>query len=178
MHHGVDAQPDTYRVNSEGYPVAGAKDLAPWAMHTYDGVDYDPTLNSLVVVASPSHNPLRNARPKPKYDPIWTFQLDRKEWSTFVGKHAKAPRKYFGVATAYDKTDNNLFICESGLWQLNLMEGKLEKLGKAPNCLHRTMVFDSWRRQLYIFGSYSSGPCNILRFDIDFFSEASKIGKN
>ena len=64
VHHGVNAHPDTYHINSEGYPVAGDMDLAPWAMHTYDGVDYDPVLDALVVVASPDHNPIVKKRPE------------------------------------------------------------------------------------------------------------------
>ena len=173
VHHGANAHPDTYKVNNEGYPVAGDIDLAPWAMHTYDGVDYDPIFDSLVVVASPSHNPINKERPKPKSNPIWIYQLNKQKWSIFDDGHAKPPPNYFGSATAYDKANNNIFICKSGLWQLNLTGGALEKIGKAPNCLHRTMAFDSWRRHLYIFGSYK-GTSNVSRFDIGFFSEESK----
>ena len=40
VHHGVNSDSSTYRVNDEGQRVAGVADLAPWAMHTYDGVEY------------------------------------------------------------------------------------------------------------------------------------------
>ena len=83
VHHGVNAHPDTYKVNSEGHPVAGDMGLAPWAMHTYDGVDYDPILDSLVVVASPDHNPIKKERPKPESNPVWSYQLNEKKWSIF-----------------------------------------------------------------------------------------------
>ena len=171
VHHGVNARPDTYAINSEGYPVAGDIDQKPWAMHTYDGIDYDPVLDALVVVASPDHNPIRKERPSPQSHPIWIFQLKTKTWSILDNKHG--PKRFFGAATAYDKVDNNLFICKSGLWKLSLTKEKLERLGNAPNCLHRTMAFDSWRRHLYIFGSYK-GTSNISRFDIHNVSEESE----
>jgi hypothetical protein len=171
VHHGINAHPDTYKINSAGYPVAGNVDLAPWAMHTYDGVDYDPVLDALVIVASPDHNPVRKKRPNPRSDPIWIFQLKTKKWSIFDNNHG--PGRYFGAATAYDDMYNNLVICKSGLWVLNLTKEKLEKIGNAPKCLHRTMAFDSWRRKINIFGSYR-GTSRVSRLNIDNFSEESE----
>ncbi|GMR05602.1 MAG: hypothetical protein BMS9Abin25_0177 [Gammaproteobacteria bacterium] len=171
VHHGVNANPSSYRINSEGYPVAGNMDLVPWAMHTYDGVDYDRVLDALVIVASPDHNPIGKKLPAPQSHPIWIFKLKTKKWSIFDGK--QGPRRYFGAATAYDEENNNLFICKSGLWVLNLKKEKVERIGKAPNCLHRTMVFDSWRRNINIFGSYR-GTSNISRLHPGSFPEGSE----
>ena len=171
VHHGVNAHPDTYHINSEGYPVAGDMNLAPWAMHTYDGVDYDPVLDALVVVASPDHNPIVKKRPAPQSHPVWIFHLKTKKWSIFENKHG--PGRFFGAAIAYDDADNNLFFCKSGLWVLNLTKEKLERIDKAANCLHRTMAFDSWRRNINIFGSYR-GTSNVSRFNIDLYSEESE----
>jgi len=177
VHHGVNAHSNTYKVNSEGYPVAGDPDLAPWAMHTYDGLDYVPSLDALVVVASPSHNPIGKKIPgKAKSHPIWLYRLNTKKWSIFEDERGAMPNNFFGAATAYDKTNNNLFICKSGLWLLNLTTGKSKRLGNSSQCLHRTMVFDSLRRHLYLFGSYK-GTSDVLRFDIGFFSEKYKNSK-
>lgn len=173
VHHGVNARPDSYKVNAKGYPVAGDIDLVPWAMHTYDGVEYDPNLDSLVVVASPSHNPISKERPKPESHPIWIYQLNNKKWSIFDGGNGITLPNYFGSATAYDKTDNNLFICKAGLWQLNLTNGSLEKVSDAPKCLHRSLAFDTWRRHLYLFGSYQR-TSKVSRFNIGYFSEVSR----
>lgn len=48
----ADALED-YRVTSQGYPVTTTE--RPWAMHTFDGWDYDPIRKSLVLVGIPSH---------------------------------------------------------------------------------------------------------------------------
>lgn len=172
VHHGVNAAPNTYRVNAEGYPVAGDIGLAPWAMHTYDGVSYDPIRDAVVVVGSPDHNPIGKKLPTPQSYPIWIYQLKAKKWTIFDDKRGAMPH-FFGAATAYDEADNNLYICKEGLWALNLAKEKLEKIGMAPNCLHSTMAFDSWRRRLYIFGSYK-GTSNISSFDIGYIIDDSK----
>jgi hypothetical protein len=170
LQHGANSHPDTYKVGSDGFPVAGDTVLAPWAMHTYDGLDYDPMLNSLVVAASPNHNPIRKERPKSKSDPIWIYDLKSHKWSIFADTGSKTPSHFFGAATAFDRVDGNFFICKAGLWQLNLLKQQLQKLGKSPNCLHRSMAFDSWRRSLYLFGSYQ-GTCNVLRIDVSLSPE-------
>ncbi len=170
VHHGVDAHPDTYKINSDGYRVAGGMDVMPWAMHTYDGVDYDPALDSLVVVASPNHNPVNREWPNPEYRPVWIYNLDNRKWSIFDDGIRITPPNFFGAATAFDSTDNSLYICRAGLWRLNLTKGEFVKLGSAPKCLHRTMAFDSWRRHLYVFGSYG-GTSRITRVDTRLISE-------
>ena len=58
LHHDVESSFDSWKVNRDGYPVAGTTALTPWAMHTSDGVDYDPAKHALVVTASPRHNPM------------------------------------------------------------------------------------------------------------------------
>jgi len=171
VHHGISAPESSYRVTTEGYLVAGNEHAMPLAMHTYDGVVYDPQQDSLVVVASPDHTPLDKKLPEPRFHPIWIYSMTTKRWLIFDQKNLQTPR-FFGAATAYDGFDNNLFICKSGLWVLNLDKGQLRRVGGAPDCLHRTMEFDSLNRRLFLFGSYR-GTANILRYDIGFdFQEA------
>ncbi len=44
---------DTYRVTPQGYPVTTTN--RPWAMHSFDGWDYDPVHKMLVLTGSPTH---------------------------------------------------------------------------------------------------------------------------
>lgn len=44
---------DSYRVTPQGYPITTTN--RPWAMHTFDGWDYDPTGKTLVLVGFPKH---------------------------------------------------------------------------------------------------------------------------
>lgn len=165
LHHGIISSPDSYQVNIDGYPVAGATGLTPWAMHTYDGIDYDPVKDALVVVASPLHNPIDRKLPDRLSDPIWIYDLQTKNWSILKGKKGGKPGVYFGSATAYDTATNTLYICKSGLWELEITNEIHERIDKAPKCLHRTMAFDSWRRHLYVFGSYR-GTATISRYNL------------
>ena len=170
VHHGVNAHQSTYKVSAEGYAVAGDTDVQPWAMHTYDGVDYVPIRDAVVVVASPNHNPILKQRPKPSSSAIWLYDLKTKTWSVLAEQRELT---LFGAATAYDETDDNLFICKAGLWVLNIKQDILERIARAPECLHRNMAFDSWRRHIYLFGSYQR-TCKVLRFDFGFVSDRPK----
>ncbi len=168
VHHGVKSTPNTYKVNSEGQRVAGATDLAPWASHTYDGVEYDPIRDNLVIVASPSHNPINKQIPGLKSDAIWLYGMDKEKWSIFETQSGNAPGNYFGAAMAYDEVNDRFFICKEGLWLLEFQNKNLRKIGSAPNCLHRTLAFDSRRGFLYIFGSYK-GTCVVSRYKAGVF---------
>ena len=119
VHHGVNSDSSTYRLNDEGQRVAGVADLAPWAMHTYDGVEYDSLRDNLIVVASPSHNPVGKQIPGPKSDAIWLYNLSNKKWSIFDNRGGNAPGNYFGAATAYDKTSHRFFYVRRGYGCLN-----------------------------------------------------------
>lgn len=163
VHHGANSAATTYTVNSKGQRVAGEADLAPWAMHTYDGVEYDPLRDNLIVVASPSHNPMNKQIPGPKSDAIWLYGLNEKKWSVFENQGGGAQGNYFGAATTYDEANDRLFICAAGMWLLDLESKNLKRIGSAPSCLHRTLAFDSWRDVLYLFGSYT-GTCNISQY--------------
>lgn len=172
VHYGVNSAPDTYRVNSEGQPVAGEPSIAPWAMHTYDGVEYDPRRDKLIVVASPDHNPAGKQIPGAKSDAIWLFSLDKQEWSVFEDRGGNAPKNYFGAATAYDAINDRFFICAAGLWVLEPQSNILKKIDSAPSCLHRTLAFDSRRGYLYLFGAYKR-TCSISRYKAGVFLDES-----
>ena len=47
--HYAAVGPESYRVDEGGRPVAGTNGLLPWAMHTYDTIEYHPGLDALIV---------------------------------------------------------------------------------------------------------------------------------
>ena len=76
---------EDYRLTGEGYPVTSTS--RPWAMHTFDGWDYSPTLGTLVLVGSPKHasrgiqqikDPtVRSQPPRPV---TWHYDPDTRSW--------------------------------------------------------------------------------------------------
>jgi hypothetical protein len=54
--HYAAVGPETYRVDEAGRPIAGTKALLPWAMHTYDAIEYHPGLDALIVTSTIEHN--------------------------------------------------------------------------------------------------------------------------
>lgn len=104
------------------------RDLGPLtAMHTYDGVEYDPLRDNLIVVASPGHNPVAKQIQGAKSDAIWLYDLTKKMWSAFDNSGENSPSKYFGAATAYEEAHDRLFICKAGIWSLDLQNSHLKK---------------------------------------------------
>ena len=153
VHHGKPDSPETYGIHPDGHLVAGIKGKNPWAMHTYDGVAFDKATDTLIVVSIPLHNPRTREVPKSTASPIWLYDMESRNWSTFSGQ-PEGLKAGFGAATAYDSIGKDVFICSRGLWRLNLGSKSFEKMGNAPNCLHVSMSLDSRRRQLYLFGDY------------------------
>ena len=159
IQHGSNSSQKSYRVDATGNPISGAEQLQPWAMHTYDGIEYDSITDSLIVVAEPDHNPIGKTITQHKNNPIWSYKLDTNEWQVF---QVDSTQKYnfFGAATAFDRDRKVLMICSHGLWSLNSDTNKVSKIFNSPNCLHSTMAYDSWYKDLYIFGAHK--PSNLI----------------
>ncbi len=89
---------DTYRVTPEGYAVTTSK--RPWAMHTFDGWDYDPSRGTLVLVGTPKHatkaiqllkdqgKMTRGIKPA-----TWHYDPDRRSWQLI---HTQTPNLFAG----------------------------------------------------------------------------------
>lgn len=69
--HQTAAQPDTYRINADGVPIAGTEILMPWAMHTYDAIAYHPGLDALVVTSTTEHTKTPAKLPAIRQQPTW-----------------------------------------------------------------------------------------------------------
>jgi hypothetical protein len=171
VQHGKYNPKDSYRLDPNGHPVAGDENIAPWAMHTYDGVEYDPIRDALIIAGSPDHNPVKVEQRHKAVHPLWQYQLAKKTW-TPLPQNEESPRGLFGAAATYDELNERIIICKSGIWALDAQNNNLEKISDAPNCLHRTMVMDTVRHKLYLFGAYRA-TTDIMRRDMLSIDDAS-----
>jgi len=159
VHHGSDSPQNSYRVDVAGKPISGINQIQPWSMHTYDGIEYEPNTDSILVIAEPQHNPMGKTISQSKNHPIWRYKLETKEWQA-IKVDSKQRVNFFGAASAFDSARNSLMFCSFGLWSFSSDDDRIRKVIKSPQCLHRTMVYDNWYNDLYLFGDYK--PSNHL----------------
>jgi len=153
--HYASAAPETYRADGNGRPVAGTDAALPWAMHAYDTIEYHPQLDALVVAGSPMHNPSGKTVAGVKDHPTWLYDLKTRRWSTFPNNGKPTPA-FFGAALAYDEKREVMVGYKHRVWEMDLESGEWRHAGAdGRHDLHHTMVYDSRRGDLYVFGSYA-----------------------
>ncbi len=148
---GPPSKPASYRVTPEGVPVAGDPEAPrPWAMHTYDGLVYDPVHDQLVVAADPAHNP-RGKKLAYRLNPVWRFDLGSLRWR-FDPPAPETPR-FFNAVAAWDSLRTIPVLGRFGLWEPDPAHGGWRKVGdKPPPIGHSTLVHDDRRQQFALFG--------------------------
>ena len=117
LHWSRDYEADSledYKVTPQGYPVTSTN--RPWAMHTFDGWDYDPAHRSLVLVGTPQHATraiqlLTNlgALQQPIQPTTWHYDPDRRSWTLI---QTDTPHVFAG-GFAWDPLKNR-FIAHNG----------------------------------------------------------------
>jgi hypothetical protein len=137
-----------YRIDADGIPVAGAGAARPWAMHTFDTIVYDPVQDALVVAAIPLHNPARKGFDRNLQHPTWIHHLEADTWSRLP-----SPANFFGGSAAYDHARDTIVAYRNGVWELGpeRTQWRKAKSGR-QHSIHHTMVFDSRRSELVVFG--------------------------
>jgi hypothetical protein len=159
--HYAASDPGSYRADTRGVAVAGGDDLRPWAMHTYDNIEYDPRLDALVVASRPAHNPKIKSVPGVKEHPTWLYELGTRRWKPFVNAGKPAPA-FFGSASAYDEARGVLVVYQHGIWEMDLAAGEWRKASpESHQDMHHTMAYDYRRGKLFVFGSYR--PSAVVR---------------
>jgi hypothetical protein len=152
--------PDTYRVNSDGVPVAGNREERPWAMHTFDSVEFDPLSDILVVASHPGHlnpnTPHSNAIDPElwreiEHHPTWGYHVESNLWRPIALKGIS----YFPYGATFDPFARELIgVKPDGYRALSLDSGIWRKLGKgSPRAWHNTAAFDSEHRIVLTFGT-------------------------
>ena len=101
----VEDDPATYRVNGNGIPVAGSGVERPWAMHTFDAVEFDPIADKLIIASHPGH-----MSPKKKWGvkkelwrqirshPTWAYSVSDDRWEPMLTEGVS----FFPYAAAFD----------------------------------------------------------------------------
>lgn len=150
--------PQTYRVNADGVPVAGIAGQRPWAMHAFDAVEYDPQADTLVVSSQPQHM----APDKPwgmdkalwkqiKRHPTWLYSIADNRWQALP---AKMP-KFFPYATTFDPNRNVVIGTNpDGFWELAGAPPSWRRIAKGtPRAWHTSAAYDADRDTVVLFGT-------------------------
>lgn len=150
--------PQTYRVNADGIPVAGIDGRHPWAMHTFDAVEYDPRSDTLVVSSQPQHM----APDKPwgmdralwkqiRRHPTWVYSIADRRWRALPGESPK----FFPYATTFDPNRNLVVgVNQDGFWELGGAPLTWKRLAKgSPKFWHNAAAYDADRDTVVSFGT-------------------------
>jgi hypothetical protein len=153
-----DDDPNTYRVNSKGIPVAGVRGDHPWAMHTFGAVEYDPIGDTLIVSSYPAHlepgrftDALKGVWSQIRRHPTWKLDFATGRWHALGGR----AEHFFAYATAYD-SDRRVVVGykKSGIFELDISSGNWKQV-KHRGLLgwHNNAVYDSRQNAIIAFGS-------------------------
>lgn len=155
--HYTRAPKESYRADAAGRAIAGTDRLLPWAMHTYDNIVYDPTLDAVVVSALPEHNPIRRSLPEAKIHPTWIYDLKTRQWRIFKNRGKPYP-KFFAAASAYDSDRDVIAAYKWGMWEIGPErdEWKMATKEKGENHhnTHHSMEYDARHKKFVVFGDY------------------------
>lgn len=154
----------SYQVDGEGHPVAGNDKSHPWAMHVHDNLLYDPTLDALMVMAAPVHNPALRAVRGVKQNPTWIYELKTREWRTLDGPDGSTPFGFAG-ASAYD-SDRDVIVAYSqkGIWELGPeRQTWLQASPESHHEMYQSMVYDPIQHEFLVFGGQEQG-CSVWAY--------------
>jgi hypothetical protein len=168
--HYAPAAPGTYRAGEGGLRIAGPDDHPlPWAMHTYDAVLYDPSLDALVVPAQDPHNPIAGKVPDATVNPTWVYDLETQEWRP-LGEGRQSRLAVFAGAAAYDSDRDTLVVYGgngspvSGMFELGPDRKQWKQVGSPQHEIHFNMEYDPHRKLLAVFGDYADNKRTIWLF--------------
>jgi hypothetical protein len=152
--HYPRAPQESYRADAAGHAIAGTGRLLPWAMHTYDNIVYDPSLDAILVSALPEHNPVRKRVPAAKIHPTWLYDLRTRQWRIFANDGKPYP-KFFAAASAYDPDRDVIAAYYQGIWEIGPERDQWKKAtGESHHNMHHTMDYDFKHKKFVVFGDY------------------------
>lgn len=152
---GESAPKGTYRADPGGRAVCGPGDPLPWAMHTFDNIAYDPTLDALVVTAVPDHNPIRSQVQGVTIHPTWLYRFGERRWE-ILENGGNRPPNFFAGGSAYDAgRDTVVAYGKPGVWELGPDRDVWRQATKQRHHeIHFMMEYDEGRGLLAVFGNY------------------------
>lgn len=162
--------PATYRVNKDGIPVAGVGVERPWAMHTFDAVEFDPISDRLIVASHPEHlSPKKPWGVEPslweqvRSHPTWAFLVGENSWEPLVAKGTS----FFPYGATFDPYRRYLIgVKPDGYWRLDVNSGQWERIGLGtPNAWHNAAAFDTEHDVVVSFGT-NKGSNEIWQYQL------------
>lgn len=151
--HYPPARRGTYRADAEGHPVAGLEAMQPWAMHVYDNLVYDPSLDALLVMARAEHNPAIRTVRGVKRHPTWIYDLGTRRWRALDNPDGEPPFTY-GGASAYDAgRDVVVTYGSKGVWELGPDRSRWRlATTETHHEKQHSMAYDGRHHKLAVFG--------------------------
>jgi len=149
--------PTTYSVNRDGIPVAGVAGDRPWAMHTFDAVEFDPLADHLIVASHPGHlGPDKSwgmdgaLWSQIKKHPTWIYHVGENRWEPMSGKAVS----FFPYAATFDPTRRRIIgVKPDGYWELSSELREWRRIAKGtPYAWHVAAAYDSDRDVVVVFG--------------------------
>jgi hypothetical protein len=162
----------TYRILPDSQTVTTSG--RPWAMHTFDAVEYDPAVGRVVVVSFPKHARFAPQQRFPMFSGEWFTSLkpshweydpDTKSWALLY--QANAP-DLFARAMAWD-SDKRMLIATDGsrTWHFDRKEGKWIAYDAASGPgYHLSMVYDNFAGKALLLGK-NGGSDTLFAYDPD-----------
>ena len=152
---------ESYSVNEQGLPIAGSTSIKPWAMHTFDALNYDVKGDALVVASHPGHlkpghfgDWLKDLWPRVQKHPTWVYSFDSQQWRAAPGKAVH----FFPYASAYD-TDRELVVGfrPDGVFEFRGAEGWVKVAKRSVVAWHTQAVYDDKHNAFVLFGTNAYG---------------------
>ncbi|WP_454064019.1 hypothetical protein [Candidatus Nitrospira salsa] len=151
---------ETYRVTLQGYPATSTN--RPWAMHAFDGWDYDPTTKTLVLVGFPKHatQAIQQLKDRGKLNQslkpsTWHYNPDTRSWKLI---QTQTPQLFAG-GFAWDPSGKH-FIGHDGqrTYHYDPQSHKWDT-HRAPSIpgYHLRLVYDTFTNSLLSLGNNYSG---------------------
>lgn len=150
--------PSTYRVNADGIPVAGNGVERPWAMHTFDAVEYDAVNDRLIVASFPKHMSPRKSWgvnrdlwQQIERHPTWIFSFTDDRWSPLAG----SAEHFFPYAAAFDSRRNRFIgVNGHGFFELSGTPPVWTRIARGePPGWHTAAAYDTEHDVVVLYGN-------------------------
>ncbi len=151
--HEPPARRPSYRTDAKGHPIAGQDPVQPWAMQVYGGLTYDPSLDALVVVATPDGSPaLRRVNGELRH-PVWLYQLRPRRWRAMDVPNGQAVVSSGGAAAYDPKRDTLVVYNKAGVWEMGPDRKEwVLATRESHHQSHQKLVYDIRRNNFAVFG--------------------------